>query len=80
VTATNLGKARVSHRNGIALVVFSAIAWSSAGVFVRLLPLDPWTIVVWRGVFGTAFIGVYVLCRFGLSTATTVRRIGRWGS
>jgi len=79
VTTTALADARLRHRNGIALAVLSTIAWSSAGLFVRLLPFDPWTIVFWRGVFGTAFIGTYVLWRFGLSTVTIVRRMGPMG-
>src|SRR6185503_15884886 len=64
---------------GIALVFLSAIAWSSGGLFVRLLPYDMWTIVFWRGVFGTLFIGLFVLWRFGRETAAVIRRIGRMG-
>ena len=53
------------HRLGILLILVSTIAWGSGGLFVRLLPFDPWTIVFWRGVFGTLFIGAFVLWRFG---------------
>jgi len=61
------------------LVMLSTIAWGSGGLFIRLLPFDMWTIVFWRGVFGTAFIGTYVLWRFGRTTSKTIRRMGAAG-
>jgi hypothetical protein len=60
------------------LVFLSTIAWSSGGLFVRLLPYDMWTIVFWRGLFGTLFIGAFVLWRFGARTGTTIRGWGAW--
>jgi drug/metabolite transporter (DMT)-like permease len=64
---------------GIVLVFLSTIAWSSGGLFVRLLPYDMWTIVFWRGLFGTLFIGTFVLWRFGTETFTVIRRMGGMG-
>ena len=55
------------------------MAWGSGGLFVRLLPFDMWTIVFWRGVFGTLFIGSYVLWRFGGATPDAIRRMGSSG-
>jgi EamA domain-containing membrane protein RarD len=50
------------RRTGIALVIAAAVAWSTAPFFTRLLPLDSWTILFWRGLFGGAVIvGVLVL-------------------
>ncbi len=37
---------------GIALVTTSAVAWSTTGLFTRILPLDAATMLVWRGLFG----------------------------
>jgi hypothetical protein len=34
-------RASAEHRSGIVLVTIGTIAWSSAGLFVRLLTLDP---------------------------------------
>ena len=76
-TAHSTGPA--AHRLGIAFVLMSTIAWGSGGLFVRLLPFDLWTIVFWRGVFGTVFVGAYVLWRFGWETPRVVRRIGAAG-
>lgn len=41
-----------SRRLGIALVTASALAWSTTGLFTRLIPLDAATLLVWRGLFG----------------------------
>src|SRR5262249_11601963 len=54
--------AQAQYRLGLILVTASALAWSSAGYFTRLIPLDNWTLVFWRGVFAAigmlAFIAV----------------------
>jgi len=72
VTATDIASTRARHLKGVALVVLSTIAWGSGGLFVRLLPFDMWTIVFWRGAFGTLFIGAYVFWCFGRSTPVIV--------
>ena len=52
---------RAQHHLAILLVVLAATAWSTAPYFVRLLPYDSWTILFWRGVFGTALIVLVLL-------------------
>jgi drug/metabolite transporter (DMT)-like permease len=37
---------------GIALVLCSAVAWSTSGFFARTVPIDIWIVLFWRGVFG----------------------------
>jgi drug/metabolite transporter (DMT)-like permease len=46
---------------GLILVTASAIAWSTAGLFTRMIPLDSWTMLAWRGVFGAVGIAVVIL-------------------
>jgi drug/metabolite transporter (DMT)-like permease len=41
---------------GIAMVLVAGLIYSTAGLFARALPLDAWTILGWRAVFGTAFM------------------------
>ena len=41
---------------GIALVLVAGLIYSTAGLFTRALPLDAWTILAWRAVFGTSFM------------------------
>ncbi len=77
--ATHSSSPRRRHYFGIGLIVLSTIAWGSGGLFVRLMPFDMWTIVFWRGIFGTLFIGAYVLWRFGRETPAIIRRMGASG-
>lgn len=49
------------YRLGLLLVTASAVAWSTAGFFTRLLPLDSWTMLAWRGVFAALGIAAAIL-------------------
>lgn len=49
------------YRLGLVLVTASAIAWSTAGFFTRLIPLDSWTLLAWRGIFGAIGIAIVIL-------------------
>jgi drug/metabolite transporter (DMT)-like permease len=40
------------YRLGLVLVVTSSLAWSTAGLFTRILPLDGMTMLAWRGFYG----------------------------
>ena len=60
-------------------MVFSTVAWSTAGYFTRLIVLDSWTILFWRGVFGGATAFAYLGLRHRGGLAREVRRIGRPG-
>ena len=47
---------------GTLLLTASAAAYSTAGFFTRLIEVDAWTLLFWRGLFGGAFLaGVAVL-------------------
>ena len=49
------------YRLGLLLVTVSAVAWSTAGLFTRLIPLDSWTMLAWRGIFGAIGIAAVIL-------------------
>ena len=49
--ATDLGSQR-SIAIGMILVVLSAVAWSTAGFFARVAPVDIWVVLFWRSLFG----------------------------
>ncbi|MBL9046027.1 MAG: DMT family transporter [Tabrizicola sp.] len=49
------------YRLGLLLTTASAIAWSTAGLFTRLIPRDAWTLLAWRGIFGALGIGLAIL-------------------
>jgi drug/metabolite transporter (DMT)-like permease len=37
---------------GMVLVLLSALAWSTSGIFARIVPVDIWTVLAWRSLFG----------------------------
>lgn len=49
------------YRLGLVFVTASAVAWSTAGFFTRLIPLDSWTMLAWRGIFGAIGMAVVIL-------------------
>ena len=48
------------YRLGLLLVTASAIAWSTAGYFTRLIPLDTASTLFWRGLFGALGMLLFV--------------------
>ena len=70
---------RAHYRLGVLLVTISAVAWSTAGFFTRLIPLDAWTILFWRGIFAGAFIAAYIVWRYRRDTLRIYRAMGRPG-
>ncbi len=64
---------------GPLLILGSALAFSTAGLFTRLLHTDVWTMLFWRGLFGGLFIAGFIAWRERGATATAFRAIGRPG-
>ncbi|SIT54719.1 conserved membrane hypothetical protein [Mesorhizobium prunaredense] len=52
---------RDNYIRAILFLIVSAVATSTAGMFVRALPISTWTILFWRSVFAAAFLAVYLL-------------------
>jgi drug/metabolite transporter (DMT)-like permease len=67
------------HRLGLILVTGSAIAWSTAGFFTRLIHLDSWTMLVWRGVFGAMGTLLFIVMRERRATLRSFLTMGRPG-
>ena len=67
------------RRTGIALVIAAAVAWSTAPFFTRLLPLDSWIILFWRGLFGGAVISVILVLTQGLAGLRDFTGMGKSG-
>ena len=68
--------AQTADSLGILLLSASAVAFSTAGLFTRLIQADTWTVLFWRGLFGGLFIGLWVVWRDG---AAAFQRIGMPG-
>jgi len=65
-----------AHAYGMMLVATAAILWSTAGLFVRLLDLDVWTMLAWRSVFAALSLTFVVIVKNRRDTLRGVRAIG----
>ncbi len=70
---------QTQYRLGLILVTASAIAWSTAGYFTRLIPLDNWTLLFWRGVFAGVGIFLFMLAKDGRRAWRQFGRLGKPG-
>ena len=64
---------------GIALVALGSVFWSTAGLFVRLLDMDIWTMMVWRSLFAALSLGLIFVGRHGRATPAALHALGRPG-
>lgn len=56
-----VASASPSHGRGIALLLASTLAWSTAGLFVRLIHIDALSTLVWRGPAGGIAILAFIV-------------------
>jgi drug/metabolite transporter (DMT)-like permease len=70
---------RDTRRAGFLLVTAAAVAFSTAGLFTRLIASDVWTMLFWRGVFGGLLIAGYIAWRHRAATPRVFVSIGRAG-
>ncbi len=79
-TSASAASAALEHHDerwlGIVLTTTSAIAYSTSGFFTRLIHLDTWTILFWRGIFAGLFIAAFTVWRHRRNTLAAVRAIG----
>lgn len=68
-----------AERLGLLLILLSTLSWSSAGLFVRLVPLDPWTQLFWRGLGGAISLFVLILLWERRSPVAAIAGLGRAG-
>ncbi len=64
---------------GTLLLAASATAYSTAGFYTRLIEIDVWTMLFWRGVFGGLLLAGMVVWREHGRILRAVRAIGRDG-
>ena len=62
--------------SGTVLITASAVAFSLAGLFTRLIDLDVWTVLFWRALFGGIFIAGYIVWREGHRVLPALRQTG----
>jgi drug/metabolite transporter (DMT)-like permease len=64
---------------GTLLLAASAVAYSSAGFFTRLIEVDAWTLLFWRGLFAGTFLFVMVAVQQRGRVIRAFRAIGLQG-
>ena len=67
------------HAQGVLLIILSAVAFSSAGFFTRLIHLDVWTMLFWRGLFAGLMILCVIVVQERRRTMAAIRAVGRPG-
>jgi len=82
MSSTAINSPAASDRSvaiGMALVLSSAVAWSTAGFFARMVPIDIWVVVFWRGIFGALSIAMLAMIekrRFGFDFKAAFKLAG----
>jgi drug/metabolite transporter (DMT)-like permease len=72
---------RATRLRAVLFMVIACVAWSGAGLTVRLMSLsDPWEIVFWRSFFMMLFLAGVLLTRYGRDTAARIAAVGRAGA
>ena len=66
-------------RLGLLAVAASAFAYATAGLFTRLIDLDVWTILFWRGIVAGLTVGAFVAWRERRGSLAAFGSIGRAG-
>ncbi|MDX7950925.1 DMT family transporter [Lichenihabitans sp. Uapishka_5] len=61
---------------GFVLVAISAVLWSTAGLFVRMAGLDPWTVLGWRSLASAVFLAAFFAMRSRRRAGAALRRLG----
>src|ERR1700722_14662375 len=67
------------HAQGVLLIIISVVAFSSAGFFTRLIHLDVWTMLFWRGLFAGLMILCVIIVQERGRTLAAIRSLGRHG-
>jgi drug/metabolite transporter (DMT)-like permease len=70
---------QTNHRLGIILVSASAIFWSTAGIFARIIHADTPTLLLWRGLFGALFLFAFIVFEEGRGTFNRLAKMDRHG-
>lgn len=65
-----------THRQGVLMLLGATLAWSSAGLFARAIPLDTPTVILWRGLAGLAGLILLLLWLQGRAGLRDFTRLG----
>ncbi len=74
-----MGGSKNQRYLGWMLVSLSAVAWSTAGYFTRLIDEDVWTMLFWRGFFGGLAFAVMAVVHYRGKVFHTYANLGGMG-
>ena len=61
---------------GRVLVVLSAVAWSTAGIFTKGVEADVWTVLLWRGLLAGGVMSAWLMWRRGQAGLADWKHLG----
>lgn len=64
---------------GLVLVLLATIFWSMGGLFTRLVSVDAWTVLYWRGSFGALGLAIVLLLQDAGKTVNDFEEMGLVG-
>lgn len=68
---------QTNRLKGVLYMIGATLCWSTGGILVRsVTTTDAWEIVLWRGVFMAAFIGVFLMARYRHRTMAQITAVG----
>jgi drug/metabolite transporter (DMT)-like permease len=67
------------HAKGLVIVVVGVLVLTPDTLLIRLIALDPWTVLVWRGLLQALGLTVLVACFYGRETPACFRAVGGRG-
>jgi drug/metabolite transporter (DMT)-like permease len=79
VTLAHMRAGEGTRSAGSLIVAVAAVAFSTAGVFTRMISADVWTMLFWRGLFGGLLIAAYIVWRERGATWAAFAAVGRAG-
>ena len=68
-----------AHRQGVLMLLGATLAWSTAGLFARAIPLDTPTVILWRGMAGAIGLILLLLWLRGREGIRDFNRLGGAG-
>jgi drug/metabolite transporter (DMT)-like permease len=76
ITPAGLWPGEGVRSSGSLIVAVAAVAFSTAGLFTRLISADVWTMLFWRGLFGGLLIAGCIAWRERAATGAAIAAVG----
>ncbi len=67
------------HAKGLMIVVLGVLVLTPDTLLIRLIAIDPWTVLVWRGFLQALGMTVLIVCFYGRGTMACFKAVGRRG-